>query len=101
MAYTVVKNLEEFNEITKEGKVFVDFYADWCGPCQMLAPFFEQLSNEEKDVKFVKVNTDEASDVAAKFQVMSIPTLMVFENGELAKQTAGFMPKNKMAEFIK
>jgi len=71
----------------------VDFYADWCGPCRMVSPIIEGLSKEYSGkVKFVKINTDESPDIAEKFGIMSIPTIMVFKNGEVASRTVGAGP---------
>lgn len=89
---------EDFNEIIKN-KVLVDFYADWCGPCKMLAMEIEKAASEI-DIDIVKVNVDEEEDIARKYGVMSIPTLILFENGQELKKTIGFMPKDKIKEFI-
>lgn len=89
---------EDFNEIIKN-KVLVDFYADWCGPCKMLAMEIEKVASEI-DIDIVKVNVDEEEDIARKYGVMSIPTLILFENGQELKKTIGFMPKAKIKEFI-
>lgn len=89
---------ENFNEIIKN-KVLVDFYADWCGPCKMLAMEIEKVASEI-DIDIVKVNVDEEEDIARKYGVMSIPTLILFENGQELKKTIGFMPKDKIKEFI-
>lgn len=89
---------EEFNEIIKN-KVLVDFYADWCGPCKMLAMEIEKAASEI-DIDIVKVNVDEEEDIARRYGVMSIPTLILFENGQELKKTIGFMPKDKIKEFI-
>lgn len=89
---------EDFNEIIKN-KVLVDFYADWCGPCKMLAMEIEKAASEI-DIDIVKVNVDEEEDIARKHGVMSIPTLILFENGQELKKTIGFMPKDKIKEFI-
>jgi thioredoxin 1 len=71
----------------------VDFYADWCGPCRMVSPIIEGLSKEyEGKVKFVKINTDESPEVAEKFGIMSIPTIMVFKKGEVLSRTIGAGP---------
>ena len=91
-------NEEDFNEIIKN-KVLVDFYADWCGPCKMLAMEIEKAASEI-DIDIVKVNVDEEEDIARKYGVMSIPTLILFENGQELKKTIGFMPKDKIKEFI-
>ena len=89
---------EDFNEIIKN-KVLVDFYADWCGPCKMLAMEIEKVVSEI-DIDIVKVNVDEEEDIARRYGVMSIPTLILFENGQELKKTIGFMPKDKIKEFI-
>ncbi len=71
----------------------VDFYADWCGPCRMVSPVIENLSKEYgRRVKFVKINTDENPDIAMKFDIMSIPTIMVFKNGQISSRTVGAGP---------
>lgn len=89
---------DDFNEIIKS-KVLVDFYADWCGPCKMLAMEIEKVASEI-DIDIVKVNVDEEEEIARKYGVMSIPTLILFENGQELKKTIGFMPKDKIKEFI-
>lgn len=100
MAYVVIKTLDELKEFSKAKKMLVDFYADWCGPCKMLAPFFEALSDERSDVIFAKINTDESPELAQEFGVQSIPTLMLFENGIYVKHNSGFMTKEQMNEYI-
>lgn len=81
--------------------VLVDFWASWCGPCRMVAPVLDELSGEyEGKIKIGKVNVDEASDLAAKYAVMSIPTLIVFKKGEVAAQTVGALAKEKLIEFF-
>jgi thioredoxin 1 len=74
-----------------DGIVFVDFYADWCGPCKMTSPLIEELSEDEKfkDIKFVKINVDENQELAGKFNIFSIPTFMTFSKGEVIGQFAG------------
>ncbi len=89
---------DDFNEIIKN-KVLVDFYADWCGPCKMLAMEIEKVASEI-DIDIVKVNVDEEEEIARRYGVMSIPTLILFENGQELKKTIGFMPKEKIKEFI-
>ena len=89
------------NEVVEyNGKVLVDFYADWCGPCKMLAPVLEEIEKERTDVKVVKVNVDECPSIAAKYGVMSIPTLLVFENGSMKNQSVGFRPKNAVLSLL-
>lgn len=88
---------DNFDEIIK-GKVLVDFYANWCGPCKMLGPVLEKVSNE---IKVLKVNVDEHQDLARKYGVMSIPCVILFDNGREVKRNVGFLPEGKLREFIK
>ena len=91
----------EFNNEVKDGVVIVDFFADWCGPCKMLAPIFEEVGNEmEGKAKFIKVNVDEARDIADKFRISTIPTMIVLKNGEKKEVSVGFMPKEKIKETV-
>lgn len=79
----------------------VDFWAEWCGPCRMLAPVMEDLSEELSDrANFVKIDVDDNPDLAREYSIMSIPCVMVFKNGALAGKNIGFVPKAKMKEFI-
>ena len=80
--------------------VLVDFWATWCGPCRMVSPIVDELSGEMENVKFCKVNVDEASDLAAKFGVMSIPTLIVFKGGEAVARQVGALGKEELKQFI-
>lgn len=73
--------------------VLVDFYADWCGPCKMMAPVVEEIAQEQTDVAVCKVNVDEASVLAAEYRVMSIPTLIVFKSGKETARLVGYRPK--------
>lgn len=84
-----------------KGKVLVDFWAEWCGPCMMLGPIIEEVSEEVDDVKFCKVNCDEARDVALQFGIMTIPNLIVFENGEQVNQSIGYIEKEDVLKLIK
>ena len=99
----MIKHLSNSNEFEKELQepvVIVDFYADWCGPCQMLAPVLEQL-DKETSLKIVKINVDEIPDLARQFRIMSIPTLMLFKDGKFTKKELGYMPIERLREFIK
>lgn len=87
---------EDFENIIKR-KVLVDFYADWCGPCKMLGPVLEKIT----DIDVVKVNVDDYNDLARKYGVMSIPCLVLFNNGSEVKRNVGFIPEAKVREFIK
>ena len=86
-----------FKELIDE-RVLVDFYANWCGPCIMLAPVLEKFSD---DIKVVKINVDSNGDLAREYGVMSIPCLILFEKGKEIKRNVGFMPEAKLKEFIK
>lgn len=90
-----------FADDVKEGTVLVDFYADWCGPCKMIAPVLEQIAAESDDFKIVKLNVDENMAVAQKYGVRAIPTLFVMKDGEVAAQKAGFMPKDALVSWVK
>ena len=97
----IINNVKEFEDVLANNtKVLVDFYADWCGPCKMLAPVLEDVSKEHEDVAFVKVNVDNVQELAAKFNIMSIPTLIAFKDGNMVKQTMGFMPKPELNKFL-
>jgi len=87
--------------LKSEGAVFVDFYADWCGPCRAVGPIVEELSEAyDGKMKFVKVNVDNAPDVAAKYGVMSIPTLIIFNKGERGEVFVGSGPKSQYEGMI-
>ena len=76
--------------------VLVDFWAPWCGPCRIIAPHLEELDNERDDLTVVKMNVDENPQTAAKYGIMSIPTLILFKNGQVAKQVVGALPKARL-----
>lgn len=93
-------NFEE--EVLKSEKpVLVDFWASWCGPCKMLSPLVDELAEELTDVKVGKVNVDDERELAKKFQVMSIPTLLVFKNGEVVNRAVGTQPKEDIIALLK
>ena len=95
-----LSNIEDFEKEVQGSTVLVDFYADWCGPCQMLAPNLEQLDKED-GIDIVKVNVDEIPDLARQFRIMSIPTLMLFKEGKFVKKVLGYMPIESLREFVK
>ena len=94
-----IKSNEEFKEkvLNNKNKVLVDFYADWCGPCKMLAPILDDLKN---DYTIYKVNVDDMNELAIKYAVMTIPTLIVFENGEVKEKTVGFKNEEQIKKLM-
>jgi thioredoxin 1 len=80
--------------------VLVDFWAPWCGPCRIVAPHLEELAGEREDLRIVKLNVDENPQVSSKYNVMSIPTLLLFKHGQVAHQIIGALPKNRLVQEI-
>ncbi|WP_017756050.1 thioredoxin [Calidifontibacillus oryziterrae] len=92
---------QNFATETGQGVVLTDFWAPWCGPCKMIAPVLEDLAADlGEKVKIVKIDVDENPETAAKFGVMSIPTLLVFKNGEVVDQVVGFQPKEALVALL-
>mgnify|MGYP005688574485 FL=1 len=103
---TAIKNCNENdfeNEVLKSNRpVIVDFWAEWCGPCKMLTPILEELSNEMKnEINVVKVNLDENQDLAMKYSIRSIPTLLLFKEGNLIDTKVGLLPKSEIVTWFK
>ena len=97
----VIKESEFINEINK-GLVLVDFYAEWCGPCKMLSPVVDEVADEcDGTFKVAKINVDDNGELARKFRVMSIPTLIVFKDGEVAKRNTGVITKEEILDLVK
>ena len=100
---SVIKiNKENFaSEVLNSNKpVLLDFYADWCGPCRMVGPIVSEIANERSDVKVGKINVDEQPELAAQFQVMSIPMLAVIKNGKLENQVVGYRQKEQIESML-
>lgn len=90
-----------FKQTIGEGLVLVDFWAPWCGPCKMIAPVLDELDQEfSGKIKIVKVNVDEEGEVAGEFGIMSIPTLLVFKNGQVVDKMVGFTPKEALSSLL-
>ena len=94
-------NLKNFDQTIKEGVSVVDFYADWCGPCKMLGPILESFSKKREDIKIIKIDVDKEEELAQRYQVMSIPTLILFKDGELISLRQGFMTEDMITEWLK
>ena len=101
MAVVEIKE-NEFDEVVlkSDKPVFVDFYATWCGPCKMMSPILEQLSEEKQDVLFAKVDVDDAERLAILYGISSIPCMILFKNGEEADRVVGAVPKQKLEQVV-
>ena len=94
-------NQTEFDELLNAGKTVVcDFWASWCGPCRMLAPVMDAVSESFEEAEFVKVNVDDNEELATRYGVMSIPFVAIFEDGKLKAKSIGYLPEESMKEFL-
>lgn len=93
-------NFEE-EVLNSDKTVLIDFYADWCGPCKMFSPIVESVAEENEDIKVVKIDVDNAQDLAIKYQVMSIPTIVVIKNGQEVNRNVGVVSKSQIVEMVK
>lgn len=101
MSYiTVTKNNFEETVLKNEKTVLLDFWATWCGPCRMIAPIVEEIANERDDITVGKVNVDEERELAKKFGIMSIPTLVILKGGEVVNTGIGYMPKEQILALL-
>ena len=97
----IVLNKNNFEEIKKNKRlVLIDFYANWCGPCKMLSPIIDQIADERDDVVVAKIDVDKEPELAEKFNVFSIPTLVVLKDGEIVHQSAGARPKAQILALL-
>ncbi len=96
-----VRSAEEFESLVKSNSLVIfDFWAPWCGPCRIIAPIFEKVASEYKDVEFAKVNVDELPEIAARFSVSSIPTLVAVYKGRIVNHAMGALPEPMLKEFV-
>ena len=96
-------SVEDFEDevLKSDVKVLVDFYADWCGPCKMMAPVLEEIAENNNGFKIVKLNVDENMSIAEKYNIMSIPALFVFDKGEVVNKSVGLISKNEVLDLLK
>lgn len=100
MVVSVTKTNFEQEVLQAEGTVLVDFWASWCAPCRMLAPVVEKVAEDHTEIKVCKINVDEEAELAAKYKVMSIPTLVVFRQGEPANKSVGVVSKEEIESIL-
>ena len=101
MAYiTITKDNFSSKVLESDKTVILDFWATWCGPCRMIAPILEEIAEEREDIIVGKINVDDERELSREFGIMSIPTLIVFKNGEVVNKGIGYMPKEKILALI-
>ena len=99
-AININKNNFENEVLNSDKTVLLDFWASWCAPCRMVVPIVEEIAGERRDIKVGKINVDEEPELANKFSIMSIPTLVVMKNGNIVQQVSGARPKNAILEML-
>ncbi len=97
---TIVITKDNMKDVIQEGTILLDFWASWCGPCRMLSPVLEQLS-EETNIPIGKINVDEEEELSAAFQISSIPALFLLKDGKVVKKTVGYQSLDQLKEFVK
>ena len=95
----VITNVQ-FDEVISKGVVVIDFFANWCGPCKMLSPVLEKVSSDYPNIHFVKLDVDKSGDIAMRYQVQSIPTLLVFKDGNLVERQVGFAGEPQLRNLL-
>ena len=95
-----INTVAEFEAAIKEGTVLVDFFATWCGPCKMLSPVLEEVANENPNINVLKIDVDEVGELAARYGIQAIPTLMLFKDGQRVETRMGYQNKNQLVAFI-
>ncbi len=100
MVKTITSSNFQSEVLDFKGKVLLDFWASWCGPCRAMAPIVDKLAEEYPDIRFGKINVDEESELAAQFKIYSIPTFVVLEDGKVKAQTAGSRPKDSLEALL-
>ena len=96
----ITKETFEQEVLNSDKPVLLDFWATWCGPCRMIGPILDEIAEEREDIKVCKVNVDEEPELAAKYQIVSIPTLMVIKNGKIVNQSLGAKPKAQILALL-
>ena len=99
-AININKNNFQNEVLNSDKPVLLDFWASWCAPCRMVVPIVEEIADERRDIKVGKINVDEEPELANKFSIMSIPTLVVMKNGKIVQQVSGARPKNAILEML-
>ena len=97
---TKITSADQFDELVGKGEVLVDFFATWCGPCNMLGPVIEKVANEHPELTVLKIDVDQVGALAQRFGIVSIPTLLFYKDGKLEDKALGFMPEPKLLAFI-
>ena len=101
MITTITKDNFEKEIVKADKPALVDFWASWCGPCRMLSPIIDEIAEEHPEIKVCKINIDDEAELAIRHGVMSVPTLMIFKNGEIAQTAVGVRPKDEILDLLK